>query len=116
VPDQPDAYRLRREFLDAIGARDVDRVAAAGAALRRAGVAVPLEVALDMVVVAGEQNDARFRAWSRRWSERVRFERALKPPACEEIQRLLKLVPTQNEARAVTLALRRYTGRPRLWE
>ncbi len=105
----------RRNLIDAIRARDIDRVAAAGAALRRSDSEVPLEIALDMVVVAGEERDPRFEAWARRWSERVLAERRHGPAAGDEIRRLLQLVPTQNEARAVTLALRKYTATPRIW-
>ena len=77
----------------------------------------PLDLgdALDVIVLLGEVGDPRFGPWSARWVARVAAQRRLQPAAVEEVRRLLRQVPRQNEARAVTTALRSYAAPPRTW-
>ena len=68
-----------------------------------------------MVVVVAETGDARFERWSARWLERVSRERQLQPDTKRTVERLMRALPRQNEARAVELALASYAAPRRTW-
>lgn len=95
----------------AIRARDVGAIEASARALEH----VDLYDALDMVTVVGELGDPRFAAWSERWIARVERERRLQPAAVAQVRSLMRQLPAQSDARAVTVALRSFAGPPRTW-
>lgn len=109
MPSQDDHDRRLRA---ALRARDVGAaVAAAQAAPGKLG----LVDALDLVVLLGEQRDPRFDRWARRWIARVTAEHQLQRDAVESVVKLMREVPDQSDARAVTIALRGYARPPRTW-
>lgn len=109
MPPQDDNERRLRT---ALRARDIG---AAVAAAQAAPGKLSLLDALDLVVLLGEQHDPRFDRWARRWIERVTAENRLQPSAVESVVRLMHEVPRQDEARAVTIALRSWARPPRTW-
>lgn len=102
---------LRRRLSQAIEARDVPATIAAARALR------PLDLldALDVLTLLAETQDPHFDDWAERWLTRVAAERHLQPAAIQQAQRLLRSLPTQSDARAVTVALRTYARPARTW-
>jgi len=109
VPDQDDHQRRLRA---ALRARDVD---AAVAAAQTTPGGLDLLDALDLVMLLGEQHDPRFDRWARRWIDRLAAEHQLQPDAVASVVKLMREVPDQNEARAITVALRSWARPPRTW-
>ncbi|MDO8208999.1 hypothetical protein [Conexibacter sp. CPCC 206217] len=87
------------------------------AAVTAARAIRPLDLldALDVVTLLAETGDPRFGRWATRWIERTIAENDLLPEAVEKVRRLMHVLPTQSEARAVTVALRSYARPPRTW-
>lgn len=101
----------RRRLKIALEARDAERAVEAARALR------PLDLldALDVLTLFAETRDGRYSAWASRWVQRVIAERQLQPAAIERLHRLLRELPTQSEARGVTVALRSFARPARTW-
>lgn len=102
---------LRRRLKVALQTRDVEATIAAARDLR------PLDLidALDVLTLLAETRDERYDAWASRWLARVHAERGLQPEAVETARRLLRALPSQSEARAITVALRAYARPARTW-
>ena len=91
--------------------RDVERMVEAAKLV----ASVSLVDALAMVVVLAETGDVRFERWAARWVQRVKRERHLQTAAVESVERLMRILPRQSEARAVEVALASYAAPPRTW-
>jgi hypothetical protein len=104
VPDD-----LQLPLRRALEHRDVERVVALAQAL------APLSLldALAVLDVMAEAGDPRFPRWAEHWARHVERERRLEPVAVLQMRRFVAMMPEQNQARAVTLALSGYVRRER---